>query len=84
MDKYYHTVIELNTKNFTKLYELDKTKEETIEDILKPYKDNKIFFFDAREISKKDIKSIKIYKTKEEAKVLADIENNKEKDYGGF
>jgi len=56
MNEYYHTVIELNTKQFTKLYELDKIKKETVEEILQPYKENKIFFFDDREISKKILK----------------------------
>ena len=85
MNKFYHVVIELNTKDYTKLSELDKTdKDAMIEDIIKPYIENSIFFFDSREISKKDIKNIKIYQTDRESKTLADIENSKEKDYVGF
>lgn len=84
-NKFYHAIIELNTKDYTKLSELDKTdKTELIEDIVKPYLENNVFFCGSREISKKDIKSIKIYQTDSESKILANIENNKEKDYVGF
>ena len=82
---FYHIIIELNTKDYTKLSELDKTdKNELIEDIVKPYLENNIFFFDSREITKKDIKSIKIYQTDKLSKTLADIENNKDKEFNGF
>lgn len=85
MNQFFHVVIELNTKDYTKLSELDKTdKDEMIEDIIKPYLENSIFFFDSREISKQDIKNIKIYQTDRESKILAEIENSKEKDYVGF
>jgi predicted nucleotide-binding protein len=78
-NKYYHVIIELNTKDYTKLSDLDKIdKNELIEDIIKPYLDNSVFFFDGREISKKDVKSIKIYQTDRKSKILVDIENSKE------
>jgi predicted nucleotide-binding protein len=82
---FYHVVIELNTTDYTKLSELDIIeKNEIVEDIAKPYFNNKTFFFDGRDIKKDNIKSLKIYHTDKLSKTLADIENNKDKEFNGF
>lgn len=68
-----------------KLLELEIVeKNEIIEDITKPYFNSKTFFFDGRDIKKDDIKSLKIYQTDKLSKILADFENNKDKEFVGF
>lgn len=79
---YYHVRIELNEKdkmdNHTELSELDKTNiNEIIDDVVLLYLKEEKFLFDGRMLIASDIRSIKIYETKELSQTLVDIEDNK-------
>jgi len=86
---YYHIKIQLNEKNkrdyHTSLAELDKTDiDEVINDTVLPYLQEKEFLFDGRMLIKSDIRSMKIYETKQTSQILVEMEDNKNRNSEWF
>lgn len=83
---YYHVKIELNEKNkrdrYETLSELDNIDiNEIIEDIVSPYLNQDEFLFDGQMLIKKQIRSLKVYETKENSETLYNIEDKINRDY---